>query len=433
MFMDNNSQHEASTLRQTLIDQLKQNIPEFILTSEIEEAFRAVPRHLFLPDLPLDQVYRDDAIVTKKEGASALSSSSQPSVMVMMLKQLGLEPGHRVLEIGAGTGYNAALMAYMVGETGKVTTVDIDEDIASGARERLTEAGFGQVDVVCADGGYGHEGSAPYDRIIITAGAEEISPGWREQLKQGGRLVVPLSILPGGRQTSVCFELNGERLTSVSIILCGFLPLRGAFTGATAVENRELSLGPDPGLLLHLKADDPKEVDAEAVYKLLTGPSENLRTGVTVHGHELAAKFFLWSRLLRIDKDYRDFRCGLTAHGELADGAVVPYLFGLAGKYRSTSGLLKEGSMAVWGRQPEQTPPQDWSGETPFELCVRSYGPDRSLAEVLVERARSWDAAGRPPKMVKICAYLMENDYTPSENEIIIDRRHTRFVIELGS
>jgi protein-L-isoaspartate(D-aspartate) O-methyltransferase len=430
--MDNNPQSpEASRLNHTLIDQLKQNIPESILTSKIEEAFRAVPRHMFLPDLPLDQVYRDDAIVTKKEGASALSSSSQPSVMVMMLKQLGLEPGHQVLEIGAGTGYNAALMAYMVGETGKVTTVDIDEDTAAGARERLTEAGFGWVEVVCADGGYGHEGSAPYDRIIITAGAEEISPKWREQLKQGGRIVVPLSILPGGRQMSVCFELNGERLASISLILCGFMPLRGAFTGATAAEYVEAPLGPDTGLLLHLRADDPQEVDAEVVYKLLTGPSENLQTGVTVHERELVAKFFLWSRLLRIDKGYRDFRCGLTAHGELADGDIVPYLFGLAGKYRSTSGLLKGGSMAVWGRPPGQTLPQDWSGETPFELCVRSYGPDLSLAEVLVERARSWDAAGRPPKIIKICAYVIENDYTPSENEIVIDRRHTRFVIEL--
>jgi protein-L-isoaspartate(D-aspartate) O-methyltransferase len=429
--MDNNPRDEASTLRQALIDQLKQNIPEFILTPEIEEAFRAVPRHVFLPNLPLDQVYRDDAIVTKMEGGSAVSSSSQPSVMVMMLKQLGLEPGHRVLEIGAGTGYNAALMARLVGETGKVTTVDIDEDTAAGARERLTEAEFGLVEVVCADGGYGHEGSAPYDRIIITAGAEEISPKWREQLKQGGRIVAPLSILPGGRQTSVCFELNGERLTSVSLIICGFMPLRGAFAGAAAPEDREMPLGPAPGLLLHLKADKPRQVDAEAIYRLLTGPSENLQTGVTVHGHELAAKFFLWSKMPRIDKDYRDFRCGLTAHGQLANGDIVPYLFGLAGKYRSTSGLLKGGSMAVWGRPPEQIPPQDWSGETPFELCVRSYGPDRSLAEVLVESARSWDAAGRPPKIIKICAYLIENDYTPSENEIVIDRRHTRFVIEL--
>lgn len=429
--MDNTSQHEASTLRQALIDQLKQNIPESILTPEIEEAFRAVPRHVFLPDLPLDQVYRDDAIVTKKEGDAPLSSSSQPSVMVMMLRQLDLEPGHRVLEIGAGTGYNAALMARMVGETGKITTVDIDDDTAARARERLTEAGFGRVEVVCADGGYGHEGSAPYDRIIITAGAAEIPPGWREQLKQGGRIVVPLSILPGGRQMSVGFELNGERLTSVSLILCGFMPLRGAFTGATATQDREVGLGPATGLLLHLKADTPQEVDAEAVYKLLTGPSENLQTGVTVHGSELVAKFFLWSKLLRIDKDYRDFRCGLTAHGELADGDTVPYLFGLAGKYRSTSGLLKGSSMAVWGRPPDQTPPQDWSGDTPFELCVRSYGPDLALAEVLVERARSWDAAGRPPKIFKVCAYAKENDYSPSENEIVIDRRYTRFVIEM--
>src|SRR5262249_11277589 len=150
------------------------------------------------------------------------------------------------------------------------------------------------------DGGYGHEGSAPYDRIIITAGAAEISPKWREQLKQGGRIVAPLSILPGGRQTSGCFELKGERLTSVSLIICGFMPLRGAFAGPPAAEDREIPLGPDPGLLLHLQADDPRAVDAEEIYKLLTGPSENLQTGVTVHGHELAAKFFLWSKLPRI-------------------------------------------------------------------------------------------------------------------------------------
>ena len=428
--MDNPS-HEASTMRQALIDQLKQNIPESILTSEIEEAFRAVPRHVFLPDAPLDQVYRDDAIVTKKDGASALSSSSQPSVMVMMLRQLGLEPGHRVLEIGAGTGYNAALMAYLISETGKVTTVDIDEDTAMGARERLTEAGFERVEVVCADGGYGYEGSAPYDRIIVTAGVEEIFPGWREQLKQAGRIVAPLSILPGGRQVSVCFELNGERLASLSLILCGFMPLRGAFTGAPATEDREVGLGPDPGILLHLKADNTREVDAEAVYKLLTGPSENLQTGVTVHSHELAAKFFLWSMLPGIEKGYRDFKCGLSAHGALADTDVVPYLFGLAGNFRATRGLLKGDSMALWERPPGQAPPQDWSGETTFELCVRSYGMDLSLAEALVERARTWDAAGRPPKMIKVYAYPKEHEYAPSENEIVVDRRHTRFVLEI--
>jgi protein-L-isoaspartate(D-aspartate) O-methyltransferase len=431
----NNSYHQqASALHQTLVDQLKQNIPEFIWTSKIEEAFRAVPRHLFLPDLPLDQVYRDDAIVTKKEGETALSSSSQPGVMVPMLAQLGLEPGHHVLEIGSGTGYNAALLAYLVGETGKVTTIDLDEDIAGSARNHLTEAGFGQVEVICADGGYGYKGSAPYDRIIVTAGAAEISPGWREQLKPDGRIVVPLAILPGGHQMSICFVLNDSCLVSTSFVSCGFMMLRGAFSGAPAAEDREVQFGPEPGLLLHFKADDPRKVDPEEIYRLLTGPSKDLLTGVTVHSHELVGKFFLWSKLLRIDKDYRDFRCGLTAHGELADHGIVPYLFGLAGKYCSTSGLLKENSIAVWMRPPGHALPQEWPKEDmPFELCVRGYGPDISLAELLVERARNWNAAGRPPKGVKVRAYAKESDYAPSENEIVVERQHTRFVIELGS
>jgi len=74
--MNNSSHQQASALHQALIDQLKQNIPEFILTSKIEEAFRAVPRHLFLPDLPLDQVYRDDAIVTKSDFHAASGADS---------------------------------------------------------------------------------------------------------------------------------------------------------------------------------------------------------------------------------------------------------------------------------------------------------------------------------------------------------------------
>jgi len=90
-----------------------------IQSPQVEAALVAVPRHLFLPHVLLDQVYRDDAVVTKKQGDYPLSSSTMPSLMAMMLEQLRLEPGHRLLEIGAGTGYNAALMAHLVGEAGK--------------------------------------------------------------------------------------------------------------------------------------------------------------------------------------------------------------------------------------------------------------------------------------------------------------------------
>src|SRR6266699_359977 len=136
-----------------------------ITDSRVEAAFRAVPRHLYLPRVPLEEVYRDQAIPTKTVDGEAVSSSSQPEIMATMLEQLGLEPGHRVLEIGAGTGYNAALVAHLVGGAGEVTTIDLDEDIAQGARAHLASAGFGRVRVVLGDGALGYPAGAPFDRI----------------------------------------------------------------------------------------------------------------------------------------------------------------------------------------------------------------------------------------------------------------------------
>src|SRR5258705_1075533 len=119
-----------------------------ITDPRVEAAFRAVPRHLFLSSLAPEEAYRNVAIPTKLVDGEAVSSSSQPEIMATMLEQLGLEPGHTVLEIGAGTGYNAALMAHIVGEEGAVVTVDIDQDLVDGARDHLATAGFDRVRVV---------------------------------------------------------------------------------------------------------------------------------------------------------------------------------------------------------------------------------------------------------------------------------------------
>jgi protein-L-isoaspartate(D-aspartate) O-methyltransferase len=119
--------NDRSTLPQALVDELKNK--GAIRTTPVETAFRAVPRHLFVPGVALDEVYRDQSIPTKRLDGAIVSSSSQPAIMAVMLEQLALEPGHHVLEIGAGAGYNAALMAHIVGETGQVVTVDIDEGI----------------------------------------------------------------------------------------------------------------------------------------------------------------------------------------------------------------------------------------------------------------------------------------------------------------
>ena len=112
-----------------------------------------MPREAFLPGSGLVAAYADEPIVIKRDSDDVpISSSSQPSMMAIMLEQLEPAPGHRVLEIGTGTGYNAALLAELVGDRGLVVSVDIDQDLVEGARENLVRAGYSGVRVVCADG-----------------------------------------------------------------------------------------------------------------------------------------------------------------------------------------------------------------------------------------------------------------------------------------
>jgi protein-L-isoaspartate(D-aspartate) O-methyltransferase len=215
----------AHQSHQVMVDQLVER--KIITDAAIEAAFRAVPRHLFLPNVDPDIVYRDQVIATKYEDEIALSSSSQPTIMALMLQQLGVAAGQHILEIGAGTGYNAALLAHLVGPHGHVVTLDIDADIVEKARKHLHAAGYDGVEVVQYDGALGYPRLAPYDRIILTVGAWDLLPACYEQLDVNGRLVVPLTLIPDVMY-SIAFDIHEIELRSVSAIPCGFLPLRGA-------------------------------------------------------------------------------------------------------------------------------------------------------------------------------------------------------------
>jgi protein-L-isoaspartate(D-aspartate) O-methyltransferase len=142
-------------LHQALVDQLVAR--GAVSDPAVEAALRAVPRHLFLPDVPLDQVYQDQPVVTKYEQELPVSSSTQPGLMATMLQQLAVAPGQTVLEIGAGTGYNAALLASLVGPRGCVVTLDLDAAIVAAARTHLAAAGPTRVDRHNAAG----QGTAP--------------------------------------------------------------------------------------------------------------------------------------------------------------------------------------------------------------------------------------------------------------------------------
>lgn len=230
-------------LRQALVEKLRR---DGVLSDEaVARALGMVPRHLFLPGVPLEAAYSDNAILTHEEDGQPISSASQPAIVAIMLQQLGIEPGMRVLEIGAGTGYNAALLAELTGPTGHVTTVDIDEEIAAEARAHLAVAGYGRVRVITADGAAGWPADAPYDRIELTVGAMDVTPAWYEQLAENGLLTLPLWL--GMSDASVAFRKRAGALYSESLAPCGFMRLRGAEKGGMqwAPLGNGLSVGSD--------------------------------------------------------------------------------------------------------------------------------------------------------------------------------------------
>ncbi|MGW2297185.1 methyltransferase domain-containing protein [Streptomyces violaceorubidus] len=179
------------------------------------EAFREVPRHLFVPYYYVGVrggyerrwgedpdpgararwvrgAYADAPLATRLRDGELLSSSSQPSLMAMMLVELEVRDGDRVLEIGAGTGYNAALLAHRLGDDDLVTTVDLEPEITESARRHLDRAGYRPA-VVTGDGARGVPERAPYDRILATCTLPSVPRAWLAQCRPGGRILTPLA------------------------------------------------------------------------------------------------------------------------------------------------------------------------------------------------------------------------------------------------
>ena len=387
----------------------------------VEESFRAVPRHLFVPGVALERAYSDEAILTKRKDGRVVSSSSQPAMMAIMLEQLQLRPGHRVLEIGTGTGYNAGLMKNLVGDSGLVVTIDIDEDIVESAREHLGSAGLDNVKVVCGDGGLGYADYAPYDRIILTVGAWDIVPAWWEQLKPGGRLLLPLEI-KGGIQKSVAFDKKDDHLESVSVTGCSFMTLRGAF----AKPQGSLSLGPEPGLSIDV--DHGVKVNGDVVYSLLSGQSEVQPSGVYASPSEVFGALALWLSLRASGF------CSLRAEGQIADRGIVSYFIMNHGGWKIcyTFGLLGDEGLCVFERPPKPDfSAEQPDGPQPSELFIRGFGRGTELARLLIAQVKAWDAAGRPSgKGLRIRIYPKDTDYVPSTDEYFIDKRWTKLVLD---
>lgn len=180
-------------------------------------AMEKVPREQFVASTLIDSAYADQALPI-----ACGQTISQPYVVAYMTEQLEVEPHHRILEIGTGSGYQAAILSRLARE---VVSIERYRTLADTARERLKALGYTNVTVLTGDGFAGTPERAPFDRIIVTAAAEEVPEALVDQLAEGGIMVLPLGPRHGTQHIVKLFKAAGGGLTRQNLIAVRFVPL----------------------------------------------------------------------------------------------------------------------------------------------------------------------------------------------------------------
>ena len=372
--------------------------------SEVERVLRDTPRHEFVPDADLTVAYDPwQAVITHRfDDGRSLSCASAPWLVAAMLDQLDVQPGNRILEIGAGTGYNACLLAQLTCRADLVTTIDIDPDVTAKAAQALAATGFGDVHVITGDGGLGFADHAPYDRMIATVSPWDIPAVWWQQLAPGGRLVAPLRWRGQGR--SVAFTYTDGRLVSDSLHLCGFVYLVGEGEGELA--------GPvtaDGLVTLHWDRD--QAVDLVALRGVLDQPRVTAWSETTIASNE--SHDGLWLRLTVTDPRV----CRIKVQADVPREVCDP----IGGWWRMA--LVDGGTLVYLTARRLET-----GDEVRWELGAIGHGPAAvELTEYLCDEIRTW-APERDQHAASLVVYPAD---TP-DGELAgpaIDKIHSRFVL----
>jgi protein-L-isoaspartate(D-aspartate) O-methyltransferase len=186
-----------------------------INNKSVLQSMRTVPRHLFIPEKNISNAYEDRPLPIGYG-----QTISQPYIVAYMTEVIDPKPHHKVLEIGTGSGYQAAVLSGLVKE---VYTVEIIPELGNAAAARLKSLGYNNVAVKIQDGYFGLAAHGPYDAIVVTAAAEYIPPALVEQLKDGGKIVIPIGS-PFMNQMLMLIEKKGRRITTRSLMPVVFVP-----------------------------------------------------------------------------------------------------------------------------------------------------------------------------------------------------------------
>ncbi|HXL73014.1 MAG TPA: protein-L-isoaspartate O-methyltransferase, partial [bacterium] len=243
----------AKKYQDQIVAAVKGHSKQYLISQEVIDAYYATPRHKFIKryrfpnaeqwievtdknlEENLSQLYSNNPLIIygenddfKNPDGKQISTISQQSLVLYMIELLKLEKGHKVFELGAASGFNAALMGQIVGPEGKVVSVEIIKELIKNARDTVKELGLTHVEIIEGDGGYGYEKEAPYDRAIFTAGANDLPGSFYKQIKKGGRLLIVLKNR-GGVATLTLFEKKADHFQSIYLMLCDFVPVTGKF------------------------------------------------------------------------------------------------------------------------------------------------------------------------------------------------------------
>jgi protein-L-isoaspartate(D-aspartate) O-methyltransferase len=211
---DTPADYEARRLNMAIQDIKERGISD----PAVLKAMETVPRHLFVEPSDLPHAYSDTALSIKEN-----QTISQPFVVALMTEAAQLAPNHKVLEVGTGSGYQSAVLSEIVAE---VYTIEIIESLAENATKRFEELGYNNIHSKWGDGYVGWPEASPFDAIIITAAAPKIPRPLIRQLKNGGRIVLPLGASPKSQKLIVLTK-NGDALERTNIGSVVFVPMTG--------------------------------------------------------------------------------------------------------------------------------------------------------------------------------------------------------------
>ncbi|MFB9627517.1 methyltransferase, FxLD system [Nonomuraea helvata] len=398
---------DPAELRNAMVDKFTDS--GHLRTPAIIDAFREIERHRFIPDAEVEAAYVDDAVSIKRDqDGEMISCISAPSIVAIQLEQLGAQAGHKILEAGAATGYNAALLARLVTPGGHVWTVDVDTDLVNTASTHLEDAGASNVTVLLADGAAGLPEYAPFDRIQFTVGAGDIPLPVLEQLAPGGRLVIPMRIR-GSISRSFAWERDGETWKTVSCEMATFVPLRKGICDDVR------TLVPMAGEgNVRLETYSEQFVDREAMRTVLDEPSHKLYTGVKFRQGSPFEWVYLWLACVLPNGLSRmpGQRPGFTPHfgwGSMAalDGDSLAYL------------TVREGD--------------DADGRF-WEIGVIGHGPRAaSHAEQVVAAIQEWDrnhGNDAPAPGFRMATATHRDLLKAADPRFVIDKPNSRLVID---